>query len=115
MMRLLAVVVLQGRGSRRCAWPLVACPHARASHARPQRRPTIPIAPPCSRQPPLCMGAAGVGMFATKAGMMSYFTEEGLCVPATVIALEEGNIVTMVRDSNRRGVLGLRGGAGRGG
>lgn len=34
---------------------------------------------------------------ATKAGMMSYFTEEGLCIPATVIALEEGNIVTMVR------------------
>lgn len=39
---------------------------------------------------------AGVGLFATKAGMMSYFTEDGLCVPATVIALEEGNIVTMV-------------------
>lgn len=34
---------------------------------------------------------------ATKAGMMSYFTEDGLCIPATVIALEEGNIVTMVR------------------
>ncbi|KAG1665982.1 hypothetical protein FOA52_010080 [Chlamydomonas sp. UWO 241] len=39
----------------------------------------------------------GVGLFATKAGMMSYFTEDGLCVPATVIALEEGNIVTMIK------------------
>jgi large subunit ribosomal protein L3 len=39
----------------------------------------------------------GVGIFGTKAGMMTYFTPEGLAVPATVIALEEGNMVTMVR------------------
>lgn len=32
----------------------------------------------------------GVGCFGTKAGMMTYFTSEGLAVPATVIALEEG-------------------------
>lgn len=32
----------------------------------------------------------GVGLFGTKAGMMTYFTKEGLAVPATVIALEEG-------------------------
>ena len=32
----------------------------------------------------------GVGVFGTKAGMMTYFTSEGLAVPATVIALEEG-------------------------
>lgn len=40
--------------------------------------------------------AVGVGLMGTKAGMMSYFTESGECVPATVIALEEGNIVTQV-------------------
>jgi large subunit ribosomal protein L3 len=40
---------------------------------------------------------AGVGIFGTKAGMMTYFTEEGAAVPATVIALEEGNVVTMVK------------------
>lgn len=40
---------------------------------------------------------AGVGIFGTKAGMMTYFTEDGLCVPATVIALEEGNMVTAVK------------------
>jgi large subunit ribosomal protein L3 len=40
---------------------------------------------------------AGVGIFGTKAGMMTYFTEEGAAVPATVIALEEGNMVTMVK------------------
>ncbi|KAI8463354.1 MAG: plastid/chloroplast ribosomal protein L3 [Monoraphidium minutum] len=40
---------------------------------------------------------AGVGIFGTKAGMMTYFTPDGLAVPATVIALEEGNIVTMVK------------------
>jgi large subunit ribosomal protein L3 len=38
-----------------------------------------------------------VGIFGTKAGMMSWFTADGLCVPATVIALEPGNIVTAVK------------------
>lgn len=47
--------------------------------------------------------AAGVGLFGTKAGMMSYFTPEGLCVPATVIALEEGNIVTMIKTDETDG------------
>eukprot|EP00197_Chlamydomonas_leiostraca_P016214 CAMPEP_0202862896 /NCGR_PEP_ID=MMETSP1391-20130828/3760_1 /ASSEMBLY_ACC=CAM_ASM_000867 /TAXON_ID=1034604 /ORGANISM="Chlamydomonas leiostraca, Strain SAG 11-49" /LENGTH=253 /DNA_ID=CAMNT_0049542485 /DNA_START=67 /DNA_END=828 /DNA_ORIENTATION=+ len=46
---------------------------------------------------------AGVGLFGTKAGMMSYFTEDGLCVPATVLALEEGNIVTMVKTDETDG------------
>lgn len=39
---------------------------------------------------------AGVGLFGTKAGMTQIFTKEGLALPATVIALEEGNIVTQV-------------------
>ena len=39
---------------------------------------------------------AGMGVWATKAGMTSIFTPEGLCLPATVLALEEGNIVTQV-------------------
>lgn len=47
--------------------------------------------------------AAGVGLFGTKAGMMSFFTEDGLCVPATVIALEAGNIVTMVKTDETDG------------
>ena len=38
----------------------------------------------------------GMGVWATKAGMTSIFTPEGLCLPATVLALEEGNIVTQV-------------------
>lgn len=42
---------------------------------------------------------AGVGIFGTKAGMMTYFTEAGVAVPATVIALEEGNVVTMVKSA----------------
>jgi large subunit ribosomal protein L3 len=40
---------------------------------------------------------AGVGIFATKAGMMTYFTPEGLAVPATVLALESSNYVTAVK------------------
>jgi len=39
----------------------------------------------------------GVGMFGTKAGMTQIFTADGLAVPATVIALEDGNIVTQVK------------------
>jgi hypothetical protein len=46
---------------------------------------------------------AGVGIFGTKAGMMTYFTPEGAAVPATVIALEEGNIVTMVKTKETDG------------
>lgn len=46
---------------------------------------------------------AAVGIYGTKAGMMSYFTEDGLCVPATVIALEEGNIVTAVKTDETDG------------
>jgi large subunit ribosomal protein L3 len=40
---------------------------------------------------------SGVGAFGSKAGMTQIFTEEGLCVPVTVIAVREGNIVTQVR------------------
>lgn len=47
--------------------------------------------------------APAVGIFGTKAGMMSYFTSDGLCVPATVIALEEGNIVTAVKTEETDG------------
>ena len=39
---------------------------------------------------------AGMGVWATKAGMTQIFTPEGLALPATVLALEEGNIVTQV-------------------
>lgn len=46
---------------------------------------------------------AGLGVLGTKAGMMSYFTEDGLCVPATVIALEGGNIVTQVKTEDTDG------------
>ena len=39
----------------------------------------------------------GVGLFGTKAGMTQIFTADGLAVPATVIALEDGNIVTQLK------------------
>lgn len=44
-----------------------------------------------------------VGIFGTKAGMMTYFTENGLCLPATVIALESSNKVTMVKTKETDG------------
>lgn len=42
-------------------------------------------------------------MFGTKAGMTQIFTPEGLAISATVIALEEGNIVTQVHTTDTRG------------
>ena len=39
---------------------------------------------------------SGVGAFGSKAGMTQIFTDDGLCVPVTVIAVREGNIVTQV-------------------
>eukprot|EP00879_Flechtneria_rotunda_P001239 GHRR01001386.1.p1 GENE.GHRR01001386.1~~GHRR01001386.1.p1 ORF type:complete len:261 (+),score=76.34 GHRR01001386.1:153-935(+) len=46
---------------------------------------------------------ADVGIFGTKAGMMTYFTNAGTAVPATVIALEEGNYITMVKTTDTDG------------
>ena len=45
----------------------------------------------------------GVGLFGTKAGMTQIFTPDGLAIPATVIALEAGNIVTAVCTEQTRG------------
>lgn len=42
-------------------------------------------------------------MFGTKAGMTQIFTPEGLALPATVIALEEGNVVTQVHTEEKSG------------
>ena len=46
---------------------------------------------------------AGMGMFGTKAGMTQIFTPEGLALPATVIALEQGNVVTQVHTEDKSG------------
>jgi hypothetical protein len=42
-------------------------------------------------------GEVSVGLFGTKAGMTQIFTDDGLALPATVIALEEGNVVTQIK------------------
>lgn len=44
-----------------------------------------------------------MGMFGTKAGMTQIFTPEGLAIPATVIALEDGNVVTQVHTEEKSG------------
>lgn len=46
---------------------------------------------------------AGVGVFGNKAGMTQLFTEEGLCVPVTVIAVQAGNVVTQVKTEETDG------------
>lgn len=46
----------------------------------------------------------GVGLFGTKAGMTQIFVDEGLsALPATVIALEPGNIVAQVKTRDTDG------------
>lgn len=44
----------------------------------------------------------GVGLFGTKAGMTSFY-KNGLSLPATVIALEDGNMVTQVKTAEKDG------------
>lgn len=38
----------------------------------------------------------GMGMMGTKAGMTTFFTASGEALPCTVIALEDGNVVSQV-------------------
>jgi large subunit ribosomal protein L3 len=38
----------------------------------------------------------GMGMMGTKAGMTTFFTPSGEALPCTVIALEDGNVVSQV-------------------
>ena len=46
----------------------------------------------------------GVGMFGTKAGMTQIFVDDGLsALPATIIALEPGNIVAQVKTRDTDG------------
>ncbi|KAL9234322.1 hypothetical protein vseg_009205 [Gypsophila vaccaria] len=46
---------------------------------------------------------AGVGVMGTKLGMMSFFEENGVVVPVTVIGFKEGNIVTQVKTESTDG------------
>jgi len=46
---------------------------------------------------------AGCGVMGTKAGMTTVFTEDGLALPCTVIALEEGNVVSQVKTKDSDG------------
>ncbi|KAI3432638.1 hypothetical protein D9Q98_004184 [Chlorella vulgaris] len=50
---------------------------------------------------------AGVGIWGTKAGMMQFF-KDGAALPATVIALEAGNIVTQVKTAEKDGYTAVQ-------
>lgn len=46
----------------------------------------------------MCMSIdAGIGIMATKLGMMSFFEPDGKVVPVTVVGFKEGNIVTQIK------------------
>lgn len=49
----------------------------------------------------------GVGIFGTKAGMTTLY-RNGLALPATVIALEEGNVVTQVKSVDTDGYTAVQ-------
>jgi len=51
---------------------------------------------------------AGLGVMATKAGMTTVFTPEGLALPCTVVALEEGNQVTQIKTKEKDGISSVQ-------
>lgn len=56
-----------------------------------------------SRAPVVTVKAQKVvsmGLMGTKAGMTTFFTANGDALPCTVIALEDGNVVSQVRNRN---------------
>jgi large subunit ribosomal protein L3 len=50
----------------------------------------------------------GMGIYGTKAGMTQIFTDKGLALPATVIAIDEGNIVTQVKTPETDGYAAVQ-------
>lgn len=81
--------------------------HLNASSFAGQRvlaRQTISARPSCRNVVQIqCRSLeAGVGIFGTKAGMTTLY-KDGTALPATVIALEEGNIVTQVKTEETHG------------
>jgi large subunit ribosomal protein L3 len=62
---------------------------------------------PSSLSPFLFSVVVGVGIFGTKAGMTTLY-KDGLAYPATVIALEEGNIVTQVKTEETHGYAAVQ-------
>ncbi|CAG9466705.1 unnamed protein product [Pedinophyceae sp. YPF-701] len=50
----------------------------------------------------------GCGIMGTKAGMTTWFTPDGLALPATVIAIEEGNVVTQVKTEETDGYAAVQ-------
>lgn len=51
---------------------------------------------------------AGVGIYGNKAGMTQVFTEDGLVVPVTVISVNDGNLVTMVKTKETDGYTAVQ-------
>lgn len=48
-----------------------------------------------------------MGIYGTKAGMMQFY-RDGISLPATVIALGEGNIVTQVKTADKDGYAAVQ-------
>jgi large subunit ribosomal protein L3 len=75
--------------------------------ARPSARPLRPEARSPSRSL-LFVRRAGVGIFGTKAGMTTLYDAAGNAQPATVIAIEPGNVVTQVKTAERDGYAAVQ-------
>lgn len=56
-----------------------------------------------TRQTTKCSYEAGVGLYGQKAGMTTWFDEEGDAVACTIIALPDGNVVTNLKTQERDG------------
>eukprot|EP00245_Coleochaete_scutata_P004074 TRINITY_DN16286_c0_g1_i1.p1 TRINITY_DN16286_c0_g1~~TRINITY_DN16286_c0_g1_i1.p1 ORF type:complete len:304 (+),score=53.12 TRINITY_DN16286_c0_g1_i1:94-1005(+) len=58
----------------------------------------------------VCMGTmeAGIGVFGTKVGMLTWFSEDGKAIPCTVVGFDEGNIVTQVKTAETDGYTAVQ-------
>ena len=114
--RTIAVAPANAAGGRGPRWP----PPGGSAARRPRRQPAPPACGGClglrpaplsrsllSPPPPLLPAPAGVGIYGTKAGMMQFY-KDGASLPATVIALEGGNVVTQVKTAEKDGYTAVQ-------
>ena len=71
--------------------------------APPTARSSVPAARAATVSIVARSGRPGIGVLGKKAGMTQVFTDDGLAVPATVISVADGNVVTAVRTEETSG------------
>lgn len=103
------------RGERPAPRPKERARRGRRPSLETKNSPTLPTTPSARATAPTIVARApvpGVGLMGRKAGMTQVFTEDGRAVPATVIAVGGGNVVTGVRTPEKDGYTAVQVGYG---